>query len=54
MRLSSESDVYMSTAYKRDTVHIEFAVWRRTDPYNDASGSLAGYQTIMQTMVFEY
>lgn len=51
MRFSGKSDVYMSTAYQRDTVHVEFALWKRTDTYNEASGSLAGYQTILQTMV---
>lgn len=51
MRFSRKSDEYMSTAYGRDTVHFEFYLWNRNDPYEDASGSLAGYQTILQTLV---
>lgn len=53
MRFSAKSDIYMSTSYQRDTVHVEFAVAKRTDAYNDASGSLAGYQTILQALVLE-
>ncbi len=53
MRLSGKSDIYMSTAYQRDTVHVEFALWKRTNGYEEASGSLAGYQTIIQIMVNE-
>lgn len=50
-RFSGKSDIYMSTAYGRDTVHLEVFQLKRTDPYNDASGSLAGFQTIFQTLV---
>lgn len=51
IRFSGKSDIHMSSAYQRDTAHIEFGVWKRTDAYNKASGSLAGYQTILQTLV---
>lgn len=51
MRFSDKSDIYMSTAYGRQTVHFEFYVWNREDVYNDPSGSMAGYQTILQTLV---
>lgn len=51
LRFSGDSDIYMSTSYKRDVCHLEFAVWKRSDPYNDASGNLAGYQTILQALV---
>ncbi|XP_037051389.1 L-gulonolactone oxidase-like [Bradysia coprophila] len=50
MRLSSKSNAYMSTAYQRDSIHVEFAVWKRTNVYDEASGSLAGYQSIMQLL----
>lgn len=51
MRFSDKSDIYMSTAYGRQTVHFEFYLWNRRDTYNRPSGSLAGYQTILQTLV---
>lgn len=51
IRFSGKSDIYMSTSYKRDVCHLEFEVWKRSDPYNDASGNLAGYQTILQALV---
>lgn len=51
MRFSDKSDIYMSMAYGRQTVHFEFYVWNRNDQYNDPSGSLAGYQTILQILV---
>lgn len=51
MRFSGASDIYMSTAYQRDSIHVEFMVPKRTDAYNYATGCLAGYQTILQTMV---
>lgn len=50
-RFSGKSDIYMSTSYERDTVHMEFLHWKRSDVYNDASGNLAGYQTILQALV---
>lgn len=50
-RFSANSDIPMSTAYQRDTVHVEFAVVKRRHFYDDASNSLAGYQTIAQTLV---
>lgn len=53
MRFSDKSDIYMSTAYGRQTVHFEFYLWNRKDPYNQPSGSLAGYQTILQLLVSE-
>lgn len=53
MRFSGKSHDYMSTSYGRDAVHVEFYLWNRDDPYNDASASLAGYQTILQTLVDE-
>lgn len=43
----------MSTAYGRQTVHFEFYVWNRNDKYNEPSGSLAGYQTILQILVIK-
>lgn len=46
MRFSAKNDIYMSTSYQRDVVHMEFLLLKRTDPYNDAMGNLAGYQTI--------
>lgn len=51
LRFSGKNDIYMSTSYRRDTVHLEFLLWRRIDAYNNASGSLAGFQTIGQTLV---
>lgn len=51
-RFSGKSDIYMSTAYQRDTVHVEFLMVKRTNVYNDASGGLAAYQTILQTLVY--
>lgn len=51
MRFSDASDILLSTAYGRQTVHFEFYVWNRRDPYNDPSGGLAGYQTILQVLV---
>lgn len=51
IRFSSKSDVYMATDFGMDTAHVEYAVWKRTDSYNDASGSLAGYQAIAQVLV---
>lgn len=51
MRFSGNSDIHMSTAYQRDTAHIEFFVVKRENPYDDATGNLAGYQTIAQTLV---
>ncbi|XP_037041555.1 L-gulono-1,4-lactone dehydrogenase-like isoform X3 [Bradysia coprophila] len=49
-RFSGKSDNYMSTSYGRNSVNVEFYRWKRVDPYNDASASLAGYQTILQTL----
>lgn len=43
----------MSNSYGRETVHFEFYLWNRQDPYNQPSGSLAGYQTILQMLVSE-
>ncbi|KAJ6646763.1 L-gulono-1,4-lactone dehydrogenase [Pseudolycoriella hygida] len=54
MRFSDKSDIYMSTAYGRQTVHFEFYVWNRNDRYNRPSASLAGYQTILQTLTREF
>lgn len=53
MRFSDKSDILMSTAYGRQTVHFEFYVWNRNDQYNEPSGSLAGYQTILQILVIK-
>lgn len=53
MRFSDKSDIHMSTAYGRQTVHFEFYVWNRNDKYNEPSGSLAGYQTILQILVIK-
>jgi len=44
----------MSTAYGRDTVHFEFYLWKTTDYYNDPSGSLAAYQTILQALTQQF
>lgn len=41
----------MSTAYGKQVVHFEFYDWKRKNPYKDPSGSSAGYQTILQTLV---
>ncbi|KAJ6643890.1 L-gulonolactone oxidase 5 [Pseudolycoriella hygida] len=54
MRFSDKSDIYMSTAYGRQTVHFEFYLWNRNDPYTDPSASLAGYQTILQILTRKY
>ncbi|KAJ6635180.1 L-gulonolactone oxidase 2 [Pseudolycoriella hygida] len=54
IRFSAKSESYMSAAYGRDSAHIEFGVWKRTDFYNKASGSLAAYQTIMQSMAKKF
>lgn len=54
MRFSGASDIYMSTAYVRETCHFEFYLWNRDDIYNRPSGSLAGYQTILQTLSKKY
>lgn len=51
LRFSDESDIYMSTAYGKQTTHFEFYSWNRKDVYNEPTGSLAGYQTILQTLV---
>lgn len=51
MRFSDKSNIYMSTAYGRRTVHFEFYVLNRKDQYNEPSASLAGYQTILQILV---
>lgn len=45
MRLSDKSDIYMSTAYGRQSVDFEFYLLNRKDRYNQPSGSLVGYQT---------
>ncbi|KAG4077289.1 hypothetical protein HA402_009918 [Bradysia odoriphaga] len=50
LRFSNESDIYMSTSYKRPSCHLEFQLWKRSDFYNEASGNLAGYQTILQAL----
>ncbi|KAG4080041.1 hypothetical protein HA402_006353 [Bradysia odoriphaga] len=36
-----KSDAHMATNYGMDTAHVEFALWKRTDSYNKASGNLA-------------
>jgi len=54
MRFSDTTDILMSTAYGRQTVHFEFYLWNRKDRFEDPSGSLAGYQTILQLMVNKY
>lgn len=51
LRFSDKSDVYMSTSYGRQSVHLEFYLWKRKDSYNEPSASLAGYQTILQLLV---
>lgn len=51
MRFSDKTDILMSTAYGIQTVHFEFYLWNRKDRYSDPSGSLAGYQTIIQLLV---
>ncbi len=51
MRFSDRTDIYMSPSYGRQSVHFEFYLWNRNDIYGHASGSLAGYQTILQTLV---
>lgn len=50
-RFSGKSDSYMSTSYGRNSVHVGFYRWQRNNPYDDATASLAGYQTILQTLV---
>ncbi|XP_037034050.1 L-gulonolactone oxidase-like [Bradysia coprophila] len=54
MRFSDRSDILMSTSYGRVSVHFEFYLWNRDDIYGRASGSLAGYQTILQTLTKEF
>lgn len=54
LRFSNDSDIYMSTSYKRPSCHFEFQLWKRTDAYNEASGNLAGYQTILQALSKRY
>ncbi len=51
MRFTDASDIYMSTSYRRQSVHFEFYLWKRDDMYERPSGSLAGYQTILQLLV---
>jgi hypothetical protein len=51
LRFSAASDTYMSTAYKRDTVHFEWYTWLRKTGKENAPASLAGYQAIMQLLV---
>ncbi len=51
MRFSDKDEAYMANSYGRQTVHFEFYLWNRKDPYNQPSGSLAGYQTILQMLV---
>ncbi|XP_037034206.1 L-gulonolactone oxidase 5-like [Bradysia coprophila] len=54
MRFSDRSDILMATSYGRVSVHFEFYLWNRDDIYERASGSLAGYQTILQTLTKEF
>ncbi|KAJ6645515.1 L-gulonolactone oxidase [Pseudolycoriella hygida] len=54
IRFSGKSDIYMSTSYKRDSCHLGFKLWLRTDAYNHASGNLAGYQTISQVLTKKF
>lgn len=51
MRFSGKSDSFLSPDFRRDTINVEFAIMKRTDEYNDSSGGLAGYQTLLQAMV---
>lgn len=51
LRFSDTSDIYMSTAFGKQVVHFEFYEWKRKNHYTDPTGSLAGYQTILQTLV---
>lgn len=51
LRFSGVSDIYMSTSYGRQSAHFEFFAWKRDDVYNRPIASLAGYQTILQTLV---
>jgi len=51
LRFSDATDIYMSTAYGKQSVHFEFYEWKRKNYYKDSTGSLAGYQTILQTLV---
>ncbi|XP_037029702.1 L-gulonolactone oxidase 5-like isoform X2 [Bradysia coprophila] len=54
IRFSGESDAYMATNFGRDTAHVEFAMWKRTDSYNKASGNLAGYQLLAQALAKKF
>lgn len=51
MRFSDKDETYMSNSYGRQSVHFEFYMINRKDWYNEASSSLAGYQTILQMLV---
>ncbi|KAJ6649986.1 L-gulonolactone oxidase 5 [Pseudolycoriella hygida] len=53
-RFSAQSDSYMSVSHGRDTVHIEFLVAKRSNSYEKASGGLAGYQTIGQSLARKF
>ncbi|KAJ6635041.1 L-gulonolactone oxidase 2 [Pseudolycoriella hygida] len=54
IRFSGKNDIYMSTSYGMDTVHIEWFLWKRTDQYKEPSGNLAGYQTIQQALAKQF
>lgn len=51
LRVMGNSTTYMSQAYGRDSVTIEFYIPNRVDRYNKASFSSAAYQTMMQLLV---
>lgn len=54
LRFSDSTDIYMSTAYGKRVVHFEYYEWKRKNVYRDPTSSLAGYQTILQTLVKPY
>lgn len=48
---SGVSRLLLSPSYGQESAVIGFRMLNRKDPFNEPSGSLAGYQTIVQTLV---
>jgi hypothetical protein len=51
LRFSAQTDIYMSPAYGRESVHFEYYLTNRNDPYNNPAASLAVFQTMAQVAV---
>jgi len=51
MRFSAPSDIYMSTAYGRTSVHFEYYLLNRLNQNTDPAASLAAFQAMAQVAV---